>query len=430
MSDDVPQVLVWDCPACSQKAVIDCPVCTNCGQPQPDDVMLYPPEGAPEEKILLGLWDCSSCEGKGVPGDKYSCPDCGAGRPEDVEFYLPEEVQEITSAKGKANAEAGADWQCEYCDQWCAAVLETCPNCAGGEIETGKRQEVKEEIVDIEALHAAGQAAALAAAQTAAEVGEAQAVASSVVPSPNDEEPGGSGLGCLVIGVLLVGLLCCAMFFGGSSKVGVTVTGHTWSRVQQVEELQVVSESGWEKPADAFDVTEEERVHHTDQVKDGVRRGTKTVTEKVKVGEERYQAGVKKVDLGNGRFKETPVYKKRAIYETQEKQVPFEEPIYKDVKRYQTHFLYKVKRWVAGAPRETSGEGLDARWPDTSFKDASRGRLGAKSATYRVKLRSAKDGAIYQFECDEERWRSLAEGSVWTAVVNSKEVVEDLKPLD
>jgi hypothetical protein len=426
MSDDVPEVLVWDCAGCGQKGVADGPACANCGQAQPDEVELYPPEGAAEEKLLLGLWDCTSCEGKGVPGDVYSCPDCGAGRPEDVEFYRPDDAQEITSAKGKAAAKAGADWQCEYCDQWVAAVLDTCPSCAGGEIETGKRQEVKEEVIDTEALHAAALAASQAAAQASANVTAAVHAAHAPQPHQGEEEPGGSGLGCLVIAVLLGAFLCCAMFFGGSTKVGVKVTGHTWKRVQQVENLQVVESSGWERPDDAFDVEEERKVHHVDKVQDGTRTVTKTVTEKVKVGEERYKAGVKRTDLGNGRFKEVPVYKKRAIYETQTKQVPVEEPIYKEVKRYQTHFRYKVKRWVPGDARERSGEGLDAEWPEVSVSGANQ-RLGQKSATYVVLLQATEGGSTYRFECGEERWRSFEEGSVWTAVTRSGKV-EDLKP--
>lgn len=429
MSDEVPEVLVWDCAACGQRGVLDQPECTNCGEAQPDDVELYPPEGSEEEKLLLGLWDCTSCEGKGIRGDAYSCPDCGAGRPEDVEFYRPDDAEEITSAKGKAAAEAGADWQCEYCDQWVAAVLDTCPSCAGGEIETGKRQEVTEEVIDTEALHAAAMAAAKSAEAAAAMAhGSATAQAAQPAQHPSDEEPGGSGLGCLVIAFLLAAFVCCAMFFGGSTKVGVKVTGHTWKRVQQVENLQVVSESGWSKPDDAFDVEQERRVHHVDKVPDGTRTVTKTVTEEVKVGEERYKAGVKRKDLGNGRFKEVPVYKKRPIYETQTKQVQVEEPIYKEVKRYQTHFRYKVKRWVAGDARELSGEGLDAQWPETSVSGATQ-RLGQKSATYVVLLQATEGGSTYRFECSEERWRSLEVGSVWTAVTRSGKV-EDLKPLE
>ena len=46
-----------------------------------------------EGEILLGLWDCSSCQTKGVRGDVYQCSVCGAPRPDDVEFYLPENAE-------------------------------------------------------------------------------------------------------------------------------------------------------------------------------------------------------------------------------------------------------------------------------------------------------------------------------------------------
>ncbi|MBL4847094.1 MAG: hypothetical protein JKY65_16360 [Planctomycetes bacterium] len=436
---EVPQVLVWDCQGCSTKAVADAPQCAQCGAAQPDDVILYPPDGAPSEEILLGVWDCRSCDGKGVAGDVYSCPNCGAGRPDDVEFYLPEDAAQITDAAALAKAKAGADWQCEYCDQWVSATIDDCPTCSGGEIATGKRQEVTEEVIDGAALAAQTQAAVDAALLAAGVVVTPSAVAGAAeVPvsdaPPNEdaaEEPSaGGGLGCVVIAVVLAALLCCGFFLTRSSKVGVEVTGHTWSRVQNMEELRVVAEEGWTKPPDAFEVRSEERVHHHDKVQTGVKRGTRTEAEKVKVGEERYEAGVKKVDLGNGRFKEVPVYKKRAIYETREKEVPSEEPIYKKVPRYQTYFRYKVKRWQGVAARSASGTDLEPSWPDASVEDASRQRAGTREETYAVQVRSAEKGKQYVFTCSEERWRTFPVGSKWTALVSSKGGVEDLRPLE
>ena len=89
----------------------------------------------------MGRWDCAACEAIGILGDEYRCAACGSARPDDVVFYLPEDAQVVTDEAGIAAARAGADWQCEYCDNWVAATIQECPSCAGGDAETGRRQE-------------------------------------------------------------------------------------------------------------------------------------------------------------------------------------------------------------------------------------------------------------------------------------------------
>ncbi|HBP17502.1 MAG TPA: hypothetical protein DEA08_06885 [Planctomycetes bacterium] len=396
------EALVWDCTACSTKGVPDAESCAKCGASQPQDVLLYPPEGSQQEQFLLGLWDCPSCDGVGLRGDQNNCSSCGAARPEEVKFYLPEDAEEITDQAGVAAAKAGPDWQCEYCDQWVAATLERCPYCDGGELEGAKRQEVKEEVT------LAGQPQLTP--DTVVEVSE---VSDEAEASP------ASGMACLVIGLLLAALCC---FFMWPSKVGVTVSGHSWERVQEVEVNRIVAKEGWNKPGDAFDVTSERKVHHHDKVLVRTETRTKTVTEKVKVGTEKYKAGTKKVDLGNGRFKKVPVYKKRPVYETRKKQVPYEHKVFKEVPRYQTWYRYKVRRWVAGTPRKASGEGLEARWPEATLADPKQERLGQRSATYTVHISSEQEGKSYSFSCPEDEWRRYTKGSRWTATVQAGRV--------
>ncbi|MGE0709300.1 MAG: hypothetical protein AB7N76_26930 [Planctomycetota bacterium] len=394
-----PLNLLWDC-SCGAKGIPDPQACPGCGAGQPADVLLYPPEEG--QQVLLGLWDCVSCDGKGIRGDLYECSECGAHRPDDVKFYLPADAQEITDAAGLAAAKGGADWKCEYCDQLVSGSLSTCPYCAGGDAATGERRAETEEV------------------QLDGEPVATPAAAMSLEGEDAPKAPSGSPLLCCLV---LLALAACVAFFSWPKEVGVVVSGHSWERTQKVEDYRTVEEGGWSKPAEAFDVSTSQKVHHTDKVLLRTERRTRAVTRKVQVGEETYQAGTKKVDLGNGRFKQMPVYKKRPKYESRTEQEPYEEKIYKDVPKYQTWYRYKVRKWVEGPPRTTSGEGLEAKWPETSVSDPKTQRMGARSAVYKVHLKSTEQGGqSFSLTCDEDAWRGYAVGSRWTAVVQGGEL--------
>ena len=405
---DVPEVLVWDCPECETRGLPDGPRCVSCDALQPPGVALYPPDGSSGEELLLGLWDCPSCEGVGIRGDVYGCPNCGAGRPPEVRFYLPEDAERITDAAAQAAARAGADWQCEYCDQWVGAGIDGCPYCDGGELSGAKRQEVKDVVTS--------------PPQSVVESAAAEG------PGEAEEKPEGGGACCFLIVALLLLAGCCLFFFRGSPAVGVEVSGHAWTRTQEFEVLREIEEGGWSSPADATQVRSEKRVHHHDQVQTGTRRGTRQVSEKVEVGEERYQDGTKTVDMGNGRFKQVPVYKKRPVYEERKRDVPFEEAVYEKVPRYQLYYTYRVKRWAVARTERSSGDDLEPAWPELRVEDPSTERGGKRTESYEVRLKQKEAGTTLRFSCPEERWRSLSVGSIWQARVDGDQVTELLPP--
>ena len=78
--------------------------------------------GMPEDRIVMGFWDCPYCDKKEIQGTLRNCPGCGRPRG-DTKCYMKsrnhEEVvrnghyltEEQAKTKGK-----GADWICAYCD--------------------------------------------------------------------------------------------------------------------------------------------------------------------------------------------------------------------------------------------------------------------------------------------------------------------------
>lgn len=374
------------------------------------------------EEILMGRWDCGSCGTKGVLGDDYECDNCGSDRPEDVKFYLPDDAEVITDAKGIADAKAGPDWRCEYCDSWIPATSEDCYNCGGGDIEGNERQ-----VTDF--------APAAPIVRTAYH--EPHEAPTDVPDVPRFDKLLLSKISIAVGSVLLL-LIGIYMFW--AQDVPVVVIGHKWTRVQNIEQYHALDKEGWDHPGDAYDVSSSRRLHHYNRVLDHyetkyrnerytVQQGTKSqsYTERVSAGTERYQSGSTTRSLGNGRYSRTPTYSTRTKYRTvtRTRQVPnyvtktrrvsYQDPVYKQVPEYRTYYNYRVNRWLAIAARKTSGRNKKPQWPDTSLPIKSgigALRLGSRSGVYTVDLRvlDRDDFKQYSKSLDYGRWREINHG--------------------
>jgi hypothetical protein len=399
----------------------------------------------------MGRWDCSSCGTKGVLGDQYSCSGCAAPRPDDVEFYLPGDAEVITDEAGVAAAEAGADWQCEYCDSWLPATVDSCTRCSGGEIADAKKQETK----DYASRAAVPVARAIPVARAVPVVRTVSAGGGSAAGALDGTAEGGSKSGksclgaCLAGVVLIAGCLVASLFVDTTVVVG----GHSWERTHEVEVLRTVGGGGWEVPDGAFDVASEQKVSRYDKVyvrtetrsrteayteRDGTRPekyservsdgySEERYTERVKSGSKRVKAGVK--NLGNGRFKQlyknVPTYKKvsktrrkprfKTVWKTRQvpryvkktRQVPYEEKIYRKDPVYQTYYTYRITRWIKDEPVVLRGAGTTPRWPERN--EGEDRRVVRERGVYRVTFaRDGKPVALYSM--DEDRWRGFEVG--------------------
>lgn len=310
-------------------------------------------------EILLGCWDCNSCNTKGVPGDKYKCQKCGANRPDDVEFYLPDNAPIITNQEEITKANSGPDWKCYYCNSSVSALKSDCENCGSARPEFGERQAVTETITD----KATGQ-------KTTAQVGsnfkrlDDDNVSAATVPAPALRKPYFDTRKTYALALILSGLLSLAgiIWLCQSTDVPAEITGHSWQRIQHIEEYKTLSDGGWSYPNDAFDISQSPRIHHYNHVIDHYT--TRTVTERVQTGSERYQSGTRTVNLGNGRFRRESVYSSRPIYSNRTRQVS--EPVYRDDPVYATYYCYHINRWVNATPLVTSANNKNPIWPDIS----------------------------------------------------------------
>src|SRR3954463_2376528 len=142
--------------------------------------------------ILEGRWDCSSCGKVGNMGHEMHCSGCGKPRGK-VQFYLPENAQEIADAEKLAEAQAGPDWVCAYCDASNRSTAQHCTGCGAGRAEGKVRQD------------GGGDETEMSAAQIEAK----NRAAATPAPKPKSKK-----LGCIVGVIALLVMSCggCSTF--------------------------------------------------------------------------------------------------------------------------------------------------------------------------------------------------------------------------
>jgi Zn-finger nucleic acid-binding protein len=207
------------------------------------------PVAAPDERVeTVGVfqmfWDCAFCGTTALLGQKHlCCPSCGAQQ-DAARRYFPPPGQEVA-----ANTQFdGADRLCPACQTPNGAAAKFCRSC-GSPLEGSQ---------------------------------EAARVADRVAqpPRPTTPQSKRTPVWVWVIGVLLV-LSCvtCGVAMTWTRSSTATVTGHTWKREVDVEQLAAASDSAWcdSVPSGAYDVSRHREQRSTKKVADGEECGTRDV---------------------------------------------------------------------------------------------------------------------------------------------------------
>jgi len=197
-----------------------------------------------------------------------------------------------------------------------------------------------------------------------------------------------------VLAATLIGVLCYFLF--RTRIVDAEVTTVAWTHTVKVDRYQVVRQSGFDRPGDAFDVQSEGmRHHHYKQVRDG----TKQVPYN-----ERYACGTTprvcrttpvRCSTNNNGFKTCSggnqvcsggdtKYCNRTKYRT--------EPKYKDVSVKREHYRWKVWRWKHNRNVVSKGTTEAPEWPSEAAialgvalgPEAKKERESGRQAVYEV----------------------------------------------
>ncbi|HCF62281.1 MAG TPA: hypothetical protein DFS52_30355 [Myxococcales bacterium] len=326
--------------------------------------------------IREGRWDCPQCGNQGNRGSELKCPACGRVRAEEVQFYAAEDAAEVTDEAALARAKAGADWICEFCGATTPADQKRCRGCSADRTE--KRRAVKELLDRPEA------------------------------PAPAPKKKSKAGLVLAGIGLLAIagGLLLCR-----AKEASMTLAGVSWERTVEVEKYTTVVEEHWRDrlPEGARILSTERKLERTDKVQTGTRPVTKTVEEKVQTGTKKVKVGKK--DLGNGYFED--LFKEEPVYETRQRTVTEDEPVYRDDPVYADWCRYEIDKWVKDRVEKASGADKSPDWPAVAATDKQ--RPGKKVETYRALFKDA-DGEEHEWTPKLDEWQRLEVGRKYNVV--------------
>ena len=448
-------------------------------------------------EYLMGRWDCGSCGATGQRGDVYQCTGCGAPRPDDVEFYLPEEDEVIHDADEIGKAEAGPDWQCAFCESWVPATHDSCISCNASLADSKRRQQTGEyvtpdaspeadnespvgrtyEDLSIQGAKSSGMPTkAILVLVTLCVIGvagfsvhrsnlrkafenrvklqqavvedaqlefsqarqELQVVKSRLTQAQQQLSKGQHELEQATrrVGTLQANLVAF------QQAVPVTVASHRWTVKVDLQQCRAKPGEGWTRPADAFDVTSEQRVHHHEKVLDRVDTlfrtetyreqdgfTTERYTERVKTGTRRVQSGTTRKSLGNGRFKSEPKYRNEPVYKTVTKtrqkprmvtrtrQVPYKKEVYRDEPVLKPWYKYKTRVWGQAPSLTRSEEGMAPMDPSgtpaaNTNEEVGAMRVSNRTVSYHLVVRNTQQpDKNDQVTLSQAKWKEFGNGA-------------------
>lgn len=332
-------------------------------------------------KLIEGRWDCKYCGKKGIRGLSKYCPGCGHPQDKDVKFYMPDKIEYLDEETAK-NYGKGADWVCSYCNSYNRYDANYCINCGGSKEEkegdyfsVQKPEHIPEDEIK------------------------------DNVPDSNPSEPpvpkkkskfGIFGVALAAILVIIAGFMLLA-----PKNMDATLQDKSWSRNIAIEDCITVQESDWEVPDGGRIYDQKEEIHHYDQVLDHYETVEEERTRTVQDG---YDTYTNYVDNGDGTFSEetveTPRYITETYYETVEK------PVYKDVPVYATKYYYEIERWQETRVVTTEGKDDDPYWGETNLTGQE--REGTKKENYNLIFTTKKEEYITSVPLTT--WQSLQIG--------------------
>ena len=336
-------------------------------------------------KLVMGYWDCPYCDSKGIRGDSAVCPNCGRPRGE-VKFYMKGQAQneerraddvgdiEYVDEEKARYINRNPDWYCSFCDTLNSDNADTCMSCGASRSDSE---------ANYFQMHAKKQAAAQ--------------------PSPEPMQRKRSKLPLILIALALV-IVGAFMYMNGNQTRGdYQISAVSWQRTIQIEENVLFHESGWAVPSGGSVTAEKSEIHHYDSVLDHyetvqVQRSRRVI--------DHYETYYTYEDLGNGMYNQ--VEHERPVYTTEYYTETEQQPVYKQVARYQTKFYYDIWRWTPTREVTASAEDHSPYWPAVNLAD--REREGTRSAAYRITVTDTKSNQATRYRMSEEDWNAVNAG--------------------
>lgn len=345
--------------------------------------------------VYEGKWRCRSC-GVLNRGASLQCL-CGNPRGKDEEVVLEPDAPAVTDPATLAAAAAGPNWFCGYCGAENLHAVTACKQCGGDRTQStdGRKVQTAEPRREVER-------------STGMRVRDEPSEAAAALDAPLYSLF--SLRKAAVVGAVLVALVAAvAWLFVGTKEVEGTVTETRWARSVQIDQLGP-REEGWDRPADSELIQTEQR-QRVQEVPVPVTR-TRKATKEVPTGETKKVKTGKKIDQGNGFFKD------------EEKEVPVTRTVVYEEEYQDTELRptvvpatwYVYRAWRKVRTEELSGE-RDPKWPTVAL--APEQRASNKREEFSVVFLTP-DGKTHKHSPnDEAEFQQLPKGSKRRLEVNN-----------
>jgi ribosomal protein L40E len=347
-------------------------------------------------------WICPNCDTRN-PGPQEKCGSCGAAQPADVEFVQPLQETLVTDENKIANAKAGPDIHCGYCNARNKANAKTCQQC-GANLGEGKARSTgrvlgahrSEAMPDVTcpACGSANPASARRCQRCGAGLASPDELRAAAKQPAAVPAAGGGGKMFLYIAVGIVAAIVIFIFLSMRTEetTGVVETVN-WERRIEIQALVPVQKEAW-----------------LDEVPTGVelgqcRKRVESVQDEPAPGAREVCGTPYTVDQGSG-FGEV-------------------------VQDCQYEILddwcsYTVQEWSSVDSISVDGVGLAAVWPEVQLQSGQ--REGRRSEVYTVLFEA--DGEQYEFNVrSADEAAQFEEGSRWILSVNTFGALTDVEPV-
>ena len=365
-------------------------------------------------KLVEGRWDCSYCGTKGILGRNRECPNCGRQRGKDVKFYVANPKDYVPEEEAK-NISRKPDWLCDHCGAYNPDESEVCKTCGAHRAGNKDYFDVQSEEEARESVN--GEDKDKENCNNGNGYDNDYESYNDVKKSENyglllqdDVEEEKVGFLHRRSTLIAVGIVAVIMLVWGLAlmlaprKTTMEITGFSWSRSFDVEQMQTFHENDWYVPEGGTVTYQQMEIHHYDSVIDHYETETQEV-EKERIAYYEYSTNL--VDLGNGYFDEetvsTPVYE--TYYETE----TYEVPIYRDEPVYEMMYYYDIDRYTYVRTVRTEGIDKSPYWGDDDI--APDERIYDEYETYRISgLENDRNETALSAEINYDKWEQLEIG--------------------
>ena len=190
-----------------------------------------------EEHFYEMLWDCPSCNTRGLLGkSQRHCPACGQAQ-DPGKRYFPEAGQEV---EAQGHTFVGADWRCAYCDSPNSSAAGFCGNCGASKDGT----------------------------KAVSAISDPQDMLPQPPPVPVKRSRKGLYAALAILIILIGGIVG---LFVSKKETTTQVTQTQWQREIEVERYAAVADSAWceAMPVAAYAVSRSQEIRSHRQAADG-----------------------------------------------------------------------------------------------------------------------------------------------------------------